>query len=234
VTDRVSRGYWQVLEVRPELEPGLFTLFVLPSPTDMLRVPLRVPRRFLINRSTPWEGAPDFAQRLKEQWHLPRGRRQGHLYEVSMPERHFRRNRRFLAAAQSDPMVEGVYESKTPLMLRALAGVGCVTRLAPSGGGIRGGGPAGGSSRKNRGSGRKYTAGDEVDLEQLEWVTTADHDYMSVQSAVYRRAFVFHATSRAAEESDAEAEGTGGLVARTVLAVVRLEQSNRQVFEWSV
>lgn len=59
---------------------------------------------------------------------LPHSRPEGALYEIEIPEKKFVRNEKALDEFLSDPQVEGVYESMTPLWFRAVLKLGCIAR----------------------------------------------------------------------------------------------------------
>ena len=63
---------------------------------------------------------------------LPHKRPVHALYEVEIPEKKFLRNEKTLSLFLSDPQVEGVYETKTPLWLRGVLQMGCVSQASCS------------------------------------------------------------------------------------------------------
>ena len=62
--------------------------------------------------------------------HPPRGKRRLNLYEFSMSEPDFVANRRSLARFFMGEHIEGVYETRIPLLVRALYEMGSVARVA--------------------------------------------------------------------------------------------------------
>ncbi len=54
------------------------------------------------------------------------------LYELTVDEEKYVRLSKTLSNILNDPDVEGVYESKVPLLFRALVQVGCVCKINAS------------------------------------------------------------------------------------------------------
>lgn len=107
---------------------------------------------------------------------LPHGRRCHALYEVSLSERRFQRNEKALALFLSDPQVEGVYETQTPLWLRAVLHIGCVTKMSiPD---------------------PKLAASNKFRLNDLEFVSTSAHPYLTSGVASLRRVYLYYATDK--------------------------------------
>ncbi|KAA0145618.1 hypothetical protein FNF28_07844 [Cafeteria roenbergensis] len=125
MAEALAHGYLQVLEIRETGAPGEMVLWAMTSAKTVQRLNLRVPRRMLVNCVRP---VPALASR-RRQLTLPHGRRALNLYEVCRSEASFLRRDAALRRSQSDPLVEGVYESQTPLVMRALMDVGCVVAV---------------------------------------------------------------------------------------------------------
>ncbi|RYE95227.1 MAG: hypothetical protein EOO41_05865, partial [Methanobacteriota archaeon] len=82
-----------------------------------------------MNRFTPDTGALK-AISQPVQRRLPHDAESHYLYQVTLPERRYQRHMAgALAHALDDPSVAGVYETRTPLLLRALLTVGCVAQV---------------------------------------------------------------------------------------------------------
>jgi len=60
---------------------------------------------------------------------LPRAAPSFHLYELSMPERRYLRNEKYIANVVSHADIQGVYETSTPGWFRCLLGLGCVAKV---------------------------------------------------------------------------------------------------------
>jgi hypothetical protein len=60
---------------------------------------------------------------------LPHSRPNINLFEVNISEQKFLRNEKTLGLFLSDPQVEGVYGSKTPLLFRGVMQLGCMARV---------------------------------------------------------------------------------------------------------
>jgi hypothetical protein len=129
-----NRGYWQIIEIRPVTsgEEGTFQVFALTGQRKMQSFFLHMERVMYINRIVPM--TPDaVAGAGCELVHkrLPHDAPPYYLYQMTIPERRFQRFARQIGRALEggDPHVAGVYETHTPLLLRALLQLGCVARL---------------------------------------------------------------------------------------------------------
>jgi DNA polymerase epsilon subunit 1 len=93
-----------------------------------------VPRRFYVNfLSEPprelldgWPGASRSCVKVI----LPRSKPALHTHEFKMPEVEFQRRQKNLSELTTNPIVEGVYETKVPPSMRALVALGCVCRVS--------------------------------------------------------------------------------------------------------
>ena len=173
VSEVANRAHWQIIELRPTTMPGTFTVFAMTSPTAMLRQNLVVPRTFYINYRGEI-GVAAAAIGVPDARSLPRGHKMLNLVRVTMPEPRFLRKHKDLVRDVADPNVEGVYETGTPLLMRAKLALGCVARLSPA-------------SRAAR-TGR---AGGDFDLAEFEYLDAGAFPYLEPASAVLRRLYVY-------------------------------------------
>jgi DNA polymerase epsilon subunit 1 len=104
---------------------------------------------------------------------LPHSRPEGALYEIEIPEKKFVRNEKALDEFLSDPQVEGVYESMTPLWFRAVLKLGCIARPMMS------------AQSSNTGGERIFK------LKDLDFINSAAHPYLQPYTAAYRRIFLY-------------------------------------------
>jgi len=125
VAGALASGYLQVLEVRDTGSAGEMVVWAMPSARSVQRLRLTVPRRLLINCV---RAVPSLESRRRTMT-LPHGRRAMHLYEICRSEATFRSRGSDLRLSQGDSLVEGVYESRTPLLMRALMDIGCVVSI---------------------------------------------------------------------------------------------------------
>lgn len=221
VSQSISRGYWQILEIRAAATPGEFHLWTMSSPGTLQSVYLVVPRILYVNMTVP--DAKSRGARVDRV--LPRGRPSLHLYQLQMPERRYVRNNKEFTRSLVDPTVEGVYETKTPLLLRALLALGCVVQV----------------SARHRNRNRRRGDSLVFDLNELEWASTTTHAYLEPRSAHLRRVYIYHssqdsrgivgvfqvnetnkdvadAAARAMAEAAASAAAAGGSPARINMA----------------
>ncbi|CAM6102738.1 unnamed protein product [Calypogeia fissa] len=121
----LTRCHWQVLQLAPSQRPGYFNAWVI-ADRYMYKVPLKIPRVFYLNtRSANKDEYPGvLVSRL-----LPHQKPSFNLLEVVVDEAQFKDARRILASHLADPEVEGVYETKLPLVLHAVLQLGCVCKV---------------------------------------------------------------------------------------------------------
>jgi len=117
---------WEVLQVIETETPGEFRLWALVD-KNLHSVRLTVPRVFYVNsRVEAASGAP--GERVYRG--LPRSHPCHFLYRFEMPETEFQQKSKELTQFWMQPSVEGVYESKVPLLFRALMMVGATCGLS--------------------------------------------------------------------------------------------------------
>ncbi|CAH0549983.1 unnamed protein product [Brassicogethes aeneus] len=123
---------WQVLQIAPTNTPGEFKLWALVQ-NDLHMLKLVVPRMFYANLKVP-KVAEEGALFKKCNRTLPRSRPVYNLYLYSVPEEIFQEHGKKVYLDQSDPNVEGVYETQVSPLFRALLQVGCVCKALRAGG----------------------------------------------------------------------------------------------------
>jgi DNA polymerase epsilon subunit 1 len=91
----------------------------------MFPIKLKVPRVIYINSKV----AHDDKEFKKSNKTLPRGRKVYHLYEWEKNEDFFQEKfHNIIYNHLMNPTVEGIYETKVPLMFRAILELGCLVR----------------------------------------------------------------------------------------------------------
>ncbi|XP_066147109.1 DNA polymerase epsilon catalytic subunit 1 [Euwallacea fornicatus] len=120
---------WQVLQICHTNTPGVFKLWALVD-CELYSVKLHISRVYYANLKTE-KAVEECCLFRKVNRTLPRARHVYHLYRYSIPEEMFQDNREeLLQSAMSDPAVEGVYETKTSLLFRALISTSCVVKVS--------------------------------------------------------------------------------------------------------
>ena len=123
--DVVLKSNWHVVQVSETFEPGILKLWALTDAGQMFSVKLKVSRTIYINSQVPCNEA-EFKKSNKL---LPRNRKVLHLYEWDNEESLFQekfhsiKNQHLLAHT-----VEGVYETKLPLLFKAIMEIGCIVK----------------------------------------------------------------------------------------------------------
>nr|CAH7746305.1 unnamed protein product [Callosobruchus chinensis] len=119
---------WQVLQIAATNVPGEFRLWTLVQ-SELHLVKLIVPRVFYANLKSP-KVVEEGALFKKCNRTLPRSKPVYNLYKYSVPEEVFQEHGKKLYLDQTDPNVEGVYETQVTPMFRALMHIGCVSKVA--------------------------------------------------------------------------------------------------------
>jgi DNA polymerase epsilon subunit 1 len=125
----VMQQSWQIIEICETQIPGQLRLWVYLPDGSMEQLLLNMDRTLYMNFRKPKNiiganGAPLSALNRR----LPFRRPTLSLYEVSFSEEEFQKKSDSIRQALADPDVEGVYESKTPLVFRAVSEIGAVAR----------------------------------------------------------------------------------------------------------
>lgn len=170
---------WQILELREMENPGEFVVYAMTSRLEMQQLKLTIPRTIIINclRGSKVDRTLQtlpVARKIKGP-ELPHSHKVLNLYELQVEERKYQQLEKTLALLFNDSSVEGVYETKTPLWLRAVLKAGCVARVA----------------RGYEGKARAF-----YDLSALQGQLDVSEGYLDSTSAVYRRIFLYCAMDK--------------------------------------
>ena len=109
----------------------------------------------------------------------PSGRKACHLVQVTLTEQQFQRNSGVLGSALLDPNVEGVYETQVDPVTHALLDMGCVTRV-------------GATRRAGVLAGRPGASSLKFELDELEYLSTSSHEYLSPTSSTFKYGSLLH------------------------------------------
>ncbi|EYC25275.1 hypothetical protein Y032_0012g1799 [Ancylostoma ceylanicum] len=128
--DAMRDRIWQILSIEETRTPGIYNIWVALE-GRMDRFQLRVPRFVIINEKEPVEGR-EVIRRV-----LPHHKLAHYLYEYSITGSTEQKLMEEINEKLCCSRVEGIYESQTPLMFRAMTQIGCLCRpLAPPIGGV--------------------------------------------------------------------------------------------------
>ena len=177
---RLLRSQWQIVEIRPMAQPGLFKMWVFTGVGQIQTLTLEVPRVFYINSRKEWKGMANVKEVPARV--LPMGSTCHRLLEVVMPEQQFQQNYHELMLDMADPEVEGIYETELPLMLKAIMDLGCVPKLKPKT-----------SAEKVLRQGRKL---DSVSLSELEFQSCAPN-IAYLESPILAQVYINYSWSEA-------------------------------------
>ncbi len=174
--DALLHGSWQIIAVSPSTAPGDYVLWVMTGQKELHKVIVSVPRALYINsRKSPPSGA---IGKEVTTHHLPRGRRPIYLREVTLSEEGILQHDDAVTALFRDPDVEGVYGLQTPLDFKIVVLLGCLARVTLAG-------------RKRAAESRREGIVQRFQLDDLEFISTAKHPYLSPEVASYRRVYIY-------------------------------------------
>jgi len=138
----VTQQEWHVIEVSET------QIWVMLNNSSMQKISIHIPRIIYINCRTPikelqlkeLQSKGSTEEKIhftikKVEKDLPHSKMRQHLYEISMSEDVFQRHcwqDQLLSTLQTDPhdLIEGVYETRTPLLFRALLHLGSVSKVS--------------------------------------------------------------------------------------------------------
>jgi DNA polymerase epsilon subunit 1 len=166
---------WQIVELQELDTPGDFIVWAMTSKIQIQRLKLTIPRYMYVNcNGSSAEESTLHLGGKKINHHLPHGRPNFNLYEVIVSEQKFQKNGKTLTEFLSNPQIEGVYETQSPLWFRGVMRLGCNARVI-----------------SNRGNKNTDTISN-YKLSDLETVNTSSHGYLSSNISVYRRIFLYY------------------------------------------
>ncbi len=174
--DALLYGSWQIIAACPSTAPSDYVLWVMTGPKEMHKVIVSVPRTLYINSRKPLPSGAIGNEVTTH--HLPRGRRPVHLREVTLTEEGILQHDVAVTALFRDPDVEGVYGLQTPLDFKVVVLLGCLARVTLAG-------------RKRVAKSRREGAVQRFELDDLAFMSTAEHPYLSPTVASYRRIYVY-------------------------------------------
>ncbi|KAJ3127228.1 DNA polymerase epsilon catalytic subunit [Nowakowskiella sp. JEL0407] len=143
-TESILSSTWEILQIATTDVPGEFRVWALVN-DQLHNIKLHVPRIFYVNSRVPDPSGIVTASEaavvtdamgrrqltvIRRQRQLPRSRPCLYLYECSMPEKFFLDNNEIFQNLFSNYVVEGVYETKTPLLFRAVTHLGCLLNVS--------------------------------------------------------------------------------------------------------
>eukprot|EP00559_Dactyliosolen_fragilissimus_P002000 CAMPEP_0184866268 /NCGR_PEP_ID=MMETSP0580-20130426/21602_1 /TAXON_ID=1118495 /ORGANISM="Dactyliosolen fragilissimus" /LENGTH=2479 /DNA_ID=CAMNT_0027365857 /DNA_START=100 /DNA_END=7536 /DNA_ORIENTATION=+ len=146
-TQALTSNNWHIVEIR-ELSAteggsdvsssGEFILWVMLGNSSLQKVQLSVPRTVFVNFTKEVDDEAKLVSRNADisvkrvEKHLPHNKGPNFLYEVSLPDNMYRKHQWWKLLFSSYDAIESVYESKTPLLLRSLVHLGCLSKVNPS------------------------------------------------------------------------------------------------------
>ena len=177
----VTQGYWQIIELyNSQNSPGEFVVFAMTQKSQLQKLTISVPRYMYVNcRDSKPEDLVRSMGGRKVTRELPHGHAIGNagLYEVKLSEKRFSRNEKTVNDLINSHSVEGVYETLTPLWLRAVLQIGCIARVS--------------NDRRS-----DKSANNQYDLGDLEFVSTNDFPYLTPKTAEYRKIYLYSIMER--------------------------------------
>lgn len=173
-----AKGNWHIVEIQVTDVPGTMVVWAFTGASQLQRIQVTVPRIMYVNcqpNSKAEMTAKELGGKLVKK-DLPHGNPCLNLYEIAIPEHKYIRNEKALGLFLCDPQVEGVYETKTPLVFRSVVRLGAVTSVIP------------GTASDAKG----------YKLRDLRMVSpeSLSIEYLSPRAAVYRKIFVYYAVDQ--------------------------------------
>lgn len=127
--DVVLKSNWHIMQICETFEPGIMRVWALTESGQMFQVKLKVNRSIYINSKIVCND-PEFKKCNKL---LPRNRKAYNLYEWEKSEDVFIEKFHNISYHHLlNHTVEGVYETKVPLLFKAIMELGCLVRPRPS------------------------------------------------------------------------------------------------------
>jgi len=117
---------WHILQIQPTDRKGFFKLWFYTESKSITHVTLKIPRIIYINSKETQKGSEMFHMIKKK---LPRERKNFNLYEMRLDEDEFLRKYNTFDYFLTNPEIEGVYESKIPLIFSFISQYGCLIKL---------------------------------------------------------------------------------------------------------
>ncbi|EDR01015.1 uncharacterized protein LACBIDRAFT_312780 [Laccaria bicolor S238N-H82] len=120
-----SNHRWDIVQLRPSKVPGRFMLW-LQVDSELLAVPLRVPREFYIHLKKPAENIfqTEYYSCEKVTRNLPHDLPCINLYKIIVREEVYQKIQEHFVDLTNDPNVDGVFEQQVPLVIRAVLKLG--------------------------------------------------------------------------------------------------------------
>ena len=147
---------------------------VITNRAQLQRLSIAIPRTLYVNCRGP--SAIEAVRALAGSHvkrDLPLNKPSSDLYEVKLSEKKFVKRDGALQSLLSDPQIEGIYESKTPLWFRGVLRLGCVSKV----------------SKVNKKS-------SSFKLDDLDFLSINSHPYMDKTVCVFKRIFIYHVADR--------------------------------------
>lgn len=183
----LTKREWQIIEIREmsradtgkkDAKPasGEFVAWVMVGTDALRKVQISVPRIVFVSTRRAIQSTSAEIEIRKVDKHLPHSKTANYLYEVTMPEYVYRNEdwvsslKRASGNANDKVELEQIYETGTPLLMRALTELGCISKLNPSA------------------ASRKQKSHRLTDLKRVDRPTEGSYLHSSLS---YRRAFLY-------------------------------------------
>ena len=117
---------WDILQIRPSKIAGRFIMW-LSVDSELVSVPLRIPREFYIHLKTPKENffRTDFYSCDKVTRNLPRDFHCANLYKIVVREDVYQEISEHFIDLTNDPNVDGVFEQQVCILVYSLMATNC-------------------------------------------------------------------------------------------------------------
>jgi len=150
---------WEIIQIAPiKNSPGDFRVWALIG-DKLYPVSLSVPHQFYLHSKTPNANLESLDFVKPSQKYLPRSKQTLNLYKIELLASQYQKHIKDIQALSNHPDIEGVYESRVPLLYRAILQLGSVCKVNPSS--------------------KRTSEGMNFNLEDLSQVSSKEKPYLS-------------------------------------------------------
>lgn len=122
----IMNSVWHILQIQGTEIKGIFNVWLFLENKQIFSIRLKIPRVIYINSKESQKNT-NFFRLVKKK--LPRERKNFNLYEIKVEEDDFLKKYNNFDYFLTNPEIEGVYESKIPLIFNFITQFGCLIKV---------------------------------------------------------------------------------------------------------